>query len=337
MKVGGRTLAAVIVAVGLIAPASASAATVTITGDDGHPLALAPGVAASLRNINVNVALDVPVADGKSWKWAVTGPAGTTATSISTDNCWTSVRKDSGRIVYGGNGGYSLQLLTYSTDRCTGTPTTTAYGWNVSAGVAIGQPAGPLLLRPQNSLSSITHLLDLAGNPGASYYEVNYAKNGVIGPDGGISGPSNSASVDDATGKVKFTPYDGPGSYVMVARGTWGTSSTAWSAPVTLKVQSPFDISLITFPDRRGPSYQLRGQVREKAIAGGRVTVAVAKGKKGKRFKTLGKARVNSQGVFKLRFRLSRGTYRVRYSYRGGENVTRGTVYAGMKITRRIF
>jgi hypothetical protein len=235
----------------------------------------------------------VPVGDGKSWKWAVTGPAGTTATSISTDNCWTSVRKDSGRIVYGGNGGYSLQLLTYSTDRCTGTPTTTAYGWNVTAGVAIGQPA-PLLLRPQNCVTGLTQL-------------------------------------------IKFSPYDGPGSYVMVARATWGTSSTAWSAPVTLKVLSPFDISLVTFPDRRGPSYQLRGQVREKAIAGGRVTVAVAKGKKGKRFRTLGKARVNSQGVFKLRFRLSRGTYRVRYSYRGGEYVTRGTVYAGMKITRRVF
>lgn len=337
MKVGGRTLAAAIVSMALLAPASAGAATVTITGDDGNPVALAPNVPGALRNINVNVALDVPASDGASWKWAVTGPAGTTATSIPTDNCWTSIRKDSGRIVYGGNGNYSLTLLTYSQDRCAGAPKTTSYGWTVSAGVALGQPAGPLLLRPQNNLSSVTHLLDFAGNPGASYYEIKYAKGGVIGPDGGISGPSLSASVDDATGKVKFSPYDGPGAYVMVARATYGTSSTAWSAPITITMQSPFDISLITFPDARGPSYQLRGQVREKAISGGRVTVAVAKGKKGKKFRTLGKAKVNSQGVFKLRFRLARGTYRVRYSYSGGPNVTRGTVYAGMKITRRLF
>lgn len=337
MKVGGRTLAAAIATMALIIPASADAATVTVTGDDGNPVALAPNVPGALRNINVNVALDVPANEAKSWKWAVVGPAGTTATSISTDNCWTSIRKDSGRIVYAGNGGYSLNLYAYSTDRCTGTPTTISYGWTVNAGVALGQPGGALLLRPQNSLSSITHLIDFAGNPGASYYEVKYAKGGVIGPDGAISGPSQSASVDDATGKVKFTPYDGPGTYVMVARATWGTSSTAWSAPISIRMQSPFDISSISFPDSRGPSYQLRGSVREKAIAGGRVTVAVAKGKKGKKFKTLGKARVNSQGVFKLRFRLSRGTYRVRYSYSGGANVTRGTVYAGMKITRRLY
>ena len=337
MKVGGRTLAAAIVALGLLVPASAGAATVTVTGDDGNPLALAPNAPPPLRNINVNAAVSVPAAEAKSWKWSVIGPGGTTATSIPTDNCWTSIRQDSGRIVYAGNGNYSLALQTYTTDRCTGTPKTTWYVWNINAGVALGQPAAPLLLRPQNSLSSITHLIDFAGNPGASYYEVRYAKNGVIGPDGGISGPSNPASVDAATGKVKFSPYDGPGSYVMVARATYGTSSTAWSAPITIRMQSPFDISFITFPDRTGPSYQLRGQVREKAIAGGRVTVAVAKGKKGKKFRTLGKAKVNSQGVFKLRFRLSRGTYRVRYSYSGGANVTRGTVYAGMKITRRVF
>jgi hypothetical protein len=330
-------LAAAVVVAGLLAPASASAATVTVTGDDGNPVALTPGVPAALRNINVQVALDVPQGDGPSWKWAATGPAGTTATSISTDYCWSSIRKDSGRIVYGGNGGYSLSLTMYSGDRCTGTAKTITYGWTVSASVALGQPAGALLMRAPNNLSTNTHLIDFAGNPGASYYEVKYAKGGVLGPDGGISGPSQSASVDDATGKVKFTPYDGPGTYLMVARGISGTSTTAWSAPVTLTVVAPFDMSSVSFPDSRGPSYQLRGTVRAKEIGGSRVTVAVAKGKKGKKFRTLGKARVNSQGVFKLRFRLSRGTYRVRYSFRGNAYVTRGTVYTGMKITRRIF
>lgn len=337
MKVGGRILAAITVACGLIAPASANAApTVTVTGDDGNPVALTAGTPGALRNINVQVNVAVPAPDAKSWKWAATGPAGTTATSISTDYCWTSIRQDSGRIVFQGNGAYTLTLQTFATDKCTGTPTNTTYSWNVAASVGLAQPAGALLLRPANSLTSNTHLIPLAGNPGSSYYEIRYAKGGVVGPDGAIAGPSNSASFDEATGQVKFTPYDGPGAYVMVARGVYGTAATAWSAPITLNVIAPFDMTAVSFPDSRGPSYQMRGTVREKAIAGSRVTIAVAKGKKGKKFKTLGKAKVNSQGVFKLRFRLARGTYRVRYSFSGNSVVAKGTQYGTMTIRRVI-
>jgi hypothetical protein len=321
---------------GLLAPASASAATVTVTGDDGNPAPLTAGVPAGLRNINVQVNLAVPAGEGVSWKWAATGPTGTTATSIATDYCWTSIRQDSGRIVYQGNGAYSLSLTTYSGSNCSGTPTTTLYGWNVGASVGLAQPAGALLARPANSLSSTTHLIPLAGNPGSSYYEVRYAKGGVIGPDGSIAGPSNTSPVDDATGQVKFTPFDGPGAYVMVARGVYGTSATPWSPPITVNVQSPFDISTVSFPDRRGPSYQIAAYIREKAIAGSRVTVAVAKGKKGKKFRTLGKGKVNSKGVVKVRFRLARGTYRVRFSFSGNALVAKGTQYGTMTIRRVI-
>jgi hypothetical protein len=69
-------------------------------------------------------------------------------------------------------------------------------------------------------------------------------------------------------------------------------------------------------------------------VAGSRVTVAVAKGKKGKRFRTLGKPKVNGKGNFTLRFRLSRGTYRVRYSFKGTGSVTRGSVYEVITIRR---
>ncbi|MDA0185266.1 hypothetical protein OJ997_33485 [Solirubrobacter phytolaccae] len=308
----------------------------TITGDDGNPAALTAGVPASIRNINVQAALAVPAGEGASWKWSVVGPAGTTATSIATDYCWTSVRQDSGRIVYQGNGAYTLTLQQFTDNRCTSAPTNTTYSWAVSASVALGQPAGPLLARPANNLTSNTHLLDFAGNPGASYYEIKYAKGGVIGPDGAIAGPTNSASVDDATGKVKFSPFDGPGAYVMVARAIYGTAGTAWSAPITINVQSPFDVSFVSFPDRRGPSYQLAATIREKAIAGSRVTVAVAKGKKGKKFRTLGKGKVNSKGEVKVRFRLARGTYRVRFSFSGNSLVAKGTQYGTMTIRRVI-
>ena len=105
---------------------------------------------------------------------------------------------------------------------------------------------------------------------------------------------------------------------------------------MTVNLVAPFDLSSVSFPDSRGPSYQLRGIVREKAIAGSRVTVAAAKGKKGKRFRTLGKGKVNSQGVFKVRFRLSRGTYRLRYSFSGNSVVTKGTAYEVITIRRVI-
>jgi hypothetical protein len=52
----------------------------------------------------------------------------------------------------------------------------------------------------------------------------------------------------------------------------------------------------------RGPSYQVRGVLGETTGGGKKITLAIAKGKNGKKFRTLGKAKVNSQGVFKLRF-----------------------------------
>ena len=123
--------------------------------------------------------------------------------------------------------------------------------------------------------------------------------------------------MDSASGKVRLPSYDGPGQYVVVARAQRGSYSTPWSPPVTVTLVAPFDLSSVSSRTRVARATSSAGIVREKAIAGSRVTVAAAKGKKGKRFRTLGKGRVNSQGVFKVRFRLSRGTYRIRYSFSG--------------------
>lgn len=337
MKVG-RVLAATTVVVGLIAPASASAApVVSVTGDDGHPVSLAAGAPAALHTMQVTAAVNVPQADGAGWKWQVTGPDGVTATTIATDSCSSSIRDRDNRVAYKGNGSYTLTVTTYDTTNCSGAvKATSTYGWTVGASVEVVAPAGPLLTRPAGTAVTNTHMIGFRGNPGATYYEVRFAKGGVIGPDGGISGPSTTAIVDSATGAIRFWNFTGPGDYTIVARGQNGDNFTAWSVPVTIKLISPFDLSLVTFPDSRGPSYQLRGTVREKAATGGKVTVSVAKGKKGKTFKTLGKAKVNSQGVFKLRFRLARGTYRVRYSWSGSGAVQRGTVEEVITIRRII-
>lgn len=339
MKVGGRILAAAAVVAGLAAPATANAATATVTGDDGNPVALTAGAPASIRNINVTAAATVAATEAKSWKWTIVGPTGQTASIISTSEyCWGTQfhPSDNIRINFQGNGAYTLTVSKFASERCAGAATNEVFTWNVAASVALTQPAAPLLTRPANSLTTNTHLIPIAGNPGATYYETRWAKGGVIGPDGAIAGPSNAAPFDDATGQVKFSPYDGPGQYVMVSRGVYGTNATAWSAPITINVLSPFDISSVYFPDRRGPSYQIAAYVREKAIAGSRVTVAVAKGKKGKKFRTLGKGKVNSKGVVKVRFRLPRGTYRVRFSFAGNSVVAKGTQYGTMTIRRVI-
>jgi hypothetical protein len=333
VKVPIKALAAALATMGLLAPASAEAAvSATVTGDDGQPAPLTAGVPATIRNINADASVALASGDATSWRFVVTDPTGTPVTG---DYCWSSPTPKNSSVPYRGNGAYTLTVTRYSAASCAGAVRgTEVFTWNVAASVAIGQPGGPLPTRPANSFSNHVHLLDFAANPGTSLYEIRYAKGGVIGPDGGISGVSNSTYVDTASGKVRFSPNDGPGTYVIVARAGRGNYYTPWSAPVTVQMVGPFDLSTVSFPDSRGPSYQLRGTVREKAMAGSRVTIAAAKGKKGKRFKTLGKAKVNSQGVFKLRFKLKRGTYRVRYSYRGSSVISRGTAYQVIKIRR---
>ena len=126
------------------------------------------------------------------------------------------------------------------------------------------------------------------------------------------------AFLDRATGQVQIIGARDPGTYTAVARAKIGDFATPWSAPVQLQLQQPFDILTGSFTDRRGPSYQLRTTMRDAVLRGSRVTVSLAKGKNGKRFRTIGKAKVNSKGQFKVRFTVRKlGWYRVRYSFKG--------------------
>jgi hypothetical protein len=333
MKSGGRFLAMLVIAAGLCVPASASAAvTATVTGDDGQPAPLTAGAVPTIRFMGPTAAVQVPPGTQKSWKWSVSDPGGTIAAA---ESCWNTLQDDSSQVNYRGNGTYTLTVQLYSASGCSGNViSTSTYQWTTAASVAVVAPPGPLMTRPANTSVTNTHLIDFAGNPGAQNYEIRFAKGAVLAPDGSISGPSTTAIVDSATGKIRFWNFTGPGEYTMVARAQFGDYFTAWSPPVTITLVAPFDLSDVSFPDSRGPSYQLRGTVREAGVAGSRVTVAVAKGKKGKRFRTLGKPKVNGKGNFTLRFRLSRGTYRVRYSFKGTGSVTRGSVYEVITIRR---
>jgi hypothetical protein len=318
------------------APASAHAAVGgTVTGDDGNPVAL--GAPLTLRNMDVTALSHVDAADAPGWKAVALDPSGTPAES-GTPFCWDTrfTTDDRHLVTYRGNGVYTLQISLFKDRDCRTPLTTVNLQWTVAASVAIGTPAGPLPTRQAGSFNTITQQLDFTPNPGAVTYEIKYAKGGVVQPDGSLSSPAlKDGFFNRATGKVEIIGAREPGDYVVVARARSGDYYTPWSPPVTMKLMAPFDFSTRTFPDQRGPRYSVRATLREASAAGSRVTVAVAKGKKGKRFRTLGKAKVNRKGTFKLNFTIrKRGTYRLRYSFRGNATVSRGTVYEVITIRR---
>ena len=180
-------LAAAAAAVVACVPATANAAvSATVTGDDGNPAGLTAGVPLGIRNMNVQAAGHVDAADAKSFIVKVIGPDGVAATTNSP--CWdTRYTNESKRYVdYRGNGTYTLVTSLYSDTNCTTGQRDVNFPWTVSASVAISPPAPTMLTRAVNSFSTITQQFNFAGNPGASGYEIKYAKGAVVQPDGSL-------------------------------------------------------------------------------------------------------------------------------------------------------
>jgi hypothetical protein len=332
MKVGGKILATALVATGFLVPASANAAvSAKISDDAGNPVAMAEGVPVALRNMDVKVLVNTD--EGKAFASSVTGPDGL-PTGISV-GCGIPGTERTNWVDYHGNGTYTLTVTVWS-DKCDGKVARTAtFTWSVGAGGQIAPPAPTMLTRQPNSFSTITQQFNFAGNPGASGYEIKYAKGAGVNPDGSLNAPApKDGYVNNTTGKVELIGAREPGPYTIVARARIGQYYSPWSPPATFNLIAPFDISSRSFPDSRGPSYQVRATLGDAVAAGSRVTIAVAKGKKGKRFKTLGKPKINSKGQVKLRFRLKVGTYRMRYSFKGNSVMSRGSWYETIRIRR---
>ncbi len=320
----------------LCAPASAHAAvTGTVTADDGNPVALTAGAPLALRNMDVTAVSRVDAADAGSFSAVALDPTGVSAES-GTPFCQRSGNEDKHFVAYRGNGTYTLQIDLFSDTACKTAKNRVTLQWTVGAAVAVVAPAGPLPTRQKGSFSTIMQQLDFVANPGAITHEIKFAKNGVVQPDGSLASPVlKDGFLNRTTGKVEIIGASEPGTYVVVARAKSGDYYTAWSPPVTLKLIAPFDFSTRSFPDQTGPRYSVRGTLRETSAAGSRVTVAIATGKTGKRFRTLGKAKVSSKGIFKLNFTIrKRGWYRLRYSFSGNATVARGTLYEPIKIRR---
>ena len=279
-------LAAVLFA---LLPASALAApTVTVTGDDGNPTPLNSAAPVPIRQLDVQVGVSVPASETAFYNAQVFDAAGAPA---SLSSCRDPGIPSTRFLDYHGNGTYSVLVRYFrSTDsKCARTPSQEKrFQFTINAGTAVTAPPG-LLTRAANSFVTNVRQLPVTTNPGASTYEVRYARGGVIGPDGAISGPSAETFVDRTTGLADFR-FDKPGRWVIVARVKGGSFFTPWSVPVFVNAVAPFDLERTSFPDARGPSYKVRGQIRELA-ARGKVTVSIAKGRKKGKFHRLGRRR----------------------------------------------
>lgn len=325
---------ALVAVVALLATApSALAVSPSITGDDGAVVPLTGG--ANLRHMAPTVTFTF--AEGETHYAArVVGPAG--AASTGTDCLRTSSPFEE-RVRYQGNGAYAVFFKAGNSFDACQAAAEQSLPFSINASVAITPPATqPLFTREPGSFAAIDFAVPVSLNPGADTYEFRYAPNATLGPDGGITGETSSAIVDTTAGtaRVNFTK---PGRYTFVVRAKSFRSDvpTAWSPRVDVTVVAPFDLTSTSFPDSRGPSYRLAGQVRE-TTATGRVTISIARGKNGKRFKRLGTAKLRKGGKFSLRFRQTRfGNFTLRYSFRGSPTVGRGTLTENIRISRRIF
>jgi hypothetical protein len=335
-----RQILPLAVLVTALLPATALAApTVTVTGDDGNPVPLNAVEPVSIRNMDVTADVAVPTTDSRYFTSQVLDAAGAPASSLSPCRPTQYGPTWKNYTDYRGNGTYSVVLRYYNTagdSDCNGAASERRFRFTIAAGTSVAQPPGRALTRAPNAFLTNTYRLGIGLNPGASTYEVRYARGGVRGADGAISGPSAETFVDRTTGLADFR-FDKPGRWLIVARVKSGDFYTPWSAPVTVSVVAPFDLERVSFPDSRGPSYKLRGQVRER-VARGKVTISIARGKKKGKFHRIGKAKINSKGRFTKRFTVRRtGTYRLRYTYKGSSLVAGGRVTEQVRISRRAF
>jgi hypothetical protein len=320
--------ASVVLAVAGVAPATAGALTVTVTGDSGSPVAL--GGPVSIRNMNPTVAVDP---QGQFYGITVTGPNG--AQVAVPDNCVSASPGDKRLVDYVGNGAYTVTLTRYSTSSCTTPVATSAVSFAITASVALGQPTTPVLTRKAGSITPNTIQLPIDLNPGALTHEVFVERNVQLNPDGSLPGVPEQLFPDSSTKTVGVRLDKGPGTYLVVARAKGFPSTfSPWSPPASIRAFAPFDTQKFTWSDTRGPSYRFSAVIRATGATGS-VSVGIRRGSKGK-FKSYGKVKIREHR-FSKRIRLPRtGKYQLRLGYKGNSTVAPGSEVRSFRITRRI-
>ena len=169
-------------AVTLAAPAGAAlAASATVTGNDGNPVALDP--APTIRHMSPDVAFAFAPTEER-YAVTVTGPSGQPASGGQ--SCGSTGFPSSERIRYQGNGTYTVTLLvsTDDSDSNCAAATTQTFTFVISASTAIGAPGSPTLrMRPPDSGVLTPFEIPVDVHPGADAHELRYAANATLGAD----------------------------------------------------------------------------------------------------------------------------------------------------------
>jgi hypothetical protein len=315
------------------APAAAGAAvSVTVTGDDGNPVAL--GGTLNIRNMNPQLTINALATD--HWGISVTGPNGAAVASAVTCTTGPSSSK---YVDYIGNGAYTVTLTNYAAN-CTTPTSTQSLPFTITASTAITPPATAQLTRQAGKFTTNTVKLPIDLNPGALATDAFVGLNVAPNPDGSLPGAPTQLFPDSTTRTVDVRLDKGPGTYVVAARAKGYTGSVSpqafspWATPVAIRAFGPFDLKTFTWTDSRGPSYRFKATIMETS-ATGKVNVAIGRGKKGK-YKSYGTATIRKH-VFAKRFRLGVGKYRIRFKYKGNATVAGGFEIRTFQITRRTF
>jgi hypothetical protein len=320
-----------------VAPSVASAAvSVTVTGDDGNPIAL--GGPINMRNMNPQLGVTAGTTD--RYTLTVVGPTGTkVASSI---DCLLGFNTSGRSVDYVGNGVYTVTVTTYpSGNTACNTPTgTQTLSFTITASTALGQPTTAVLTRKAGSVIPNTVNLPIDLNPGALSTEAWVARNVTPNPDGSLPGTPVQIFPDSTTKTVPVRLDQGPGLYVVAAHAKSFTGSFnpqtfgPWATPATIRAFAPFDTQKFTWTDTRGPSYRFSAVIRATG-ATGRVSIGIRRGSKG-RFRSHGKVRIRHHRISK-RLSLPRtGTYQLRLGYGGNSTVASGSEVRSFRITRRI-
>jgi hypothetical protein len=319
-----------------VAPGAASAAvSVTVTGDDGNPVAL--GGTLNIRNMNPQLAITSTAAD--HYTVSVTGPSG--AKVASDVECFVGATTALPKPVdYIGNGTYTVTVTNFTDTNCTAGAATQALPFTITASTAITPPPTAELTRRPGFATINTVALPIDLNPGALSTDVFVERNVVPNSDGSLPGAPTPLTPDPSTRTVTVSLDQGPGIYVVAAHAKGYTGSLnpqafgPWATPAAIRAFAPFDLQKFTWTDGKGPSYRFSAVIRATG-ASGRVNIAVGRGTKGK-YKSLGTAKI-SKHKFSKRFRLTHvGKYRIRFKYKGNATVAGGYEIHKFEITRRV-
>ena len=334
-----RRLAGTLPAVAvLVLPATAAGATVTVTNDAGQPTPLTDGGSLQIRHMAPTVTPSFAASDQR-YTLVITGPDGKSAGVDAV-----CVKADAGgpqTISYAGNGAYAVKLITYaSVDDfyCEGSSTTQNSTLVIAASVTVTGPASPVFYREVDRGSKdLTFKFDL--NPGATAYTFVWAYDAKFGPNGTIVGdyPKDDYGERGAgipTGTIDDLRFPHAGNVSVVASASARNGTSPFSAPVTLKVMGPFDWSETPgFTGGSGGTHVIGGQVYEPGMVGRKVSVLLAKGS-GK-FKPLVSKTIPSTRKLTFKFKKPRGTYRLKYVFKGAEFVAPGVWAQSLSIGKR--